>query len=93
MQKRNIFSEPDIWTKDWNCRIIFKNEKLECIPKIASSERIDRETGVNPVRSRHCDREPAEKLPLTGVLLGRSEWAMNWSQENCLQWISVSCGR
>lgn len=71
----------------------FTIENPGCIPDIAGSERIHRETGVNPVRSRHCDREPAEKLPLTGVLLGRSEWAMNWSQENCLQWISVSCGR
>lgn len=37
------------------------------LPDVASSERIDRETGVNPVRSRHCDREPAYKMPLTNV--------------------------
>ena len=39
----------------------------EVILDVASSERIDRETGVNPVRSRHCDRECVQKMPLTKV--------------------------
>lgn len=37
------------------------------LPDVASSERIDRETGANPVRSRHCDRESVYKMPLTNV--------------------------
>ena len=43
----------------------FTIENPGCIPDIAGSERIHRETGVNPVRSRHCDRESAQKMPLT----------------------------
>lgn len=39
----------------------------EHIPDVASSERIYRETGENPVRSRHCDRESVQKMPLTRV--------------------------
>lgn len=39
----------------------------EVILDVASSERIDRETGANPVRSRHCDRECMQKMPLTKV--------------------------
>ncbi len=35
----------------------------------AGSERIHRETGVNPVRSRHCDRESVQKMSLTA-----SDW-------------------
>jgi len=62
------------------------------IPDIAGSERIHRETGVNPVRSRHCDRESVQKMPLA-AWLGRPAGMMIWSQENCLRWISVSYGR
>lgn len=39
----------------------------ENIPDVASSERIHREIGANPVRSRHCDRESVQKMPLTKV--------------------------
>ena len=42
----------------------FTIENPGCIPDIAGSERIHRETGVNPVRSRHCDRESVQKMPL-----------------------------
>ena len=45
----------------------FTIENPGCIPDIAGSERIHRETGVNPVRSRHCDRECVQKMPLTKV--------------------------
>ncbi len=70
----------------------FNIENPGCIPDIAGSERIHRETGVNPVRSRHCDRESVQKMPLA-AWLGRPAGMTIWSQENCLRWISVSYGR
>lgn len=61
-------------------------------PAFASSERINRETGVNPVRSRHCIRE-FHSNDVTGlcikVSLGRRCAMMILSQENCLQMIQM----
>ena len=39
---------------------LYVNERA----RSTSSERIHRETGVNPVRSRHCDREFENIMPL-----------------------------
>ena len=71
-------------------------------PAITSSERINRETGEIPVRSRHCVRElRGRDMPL-GVSAfrlmrpedrekrpGRRRGALILSQENCLQQIQV----
>lgn len=39
---------------------------------VASSERINRETGINPVRSRHCNGESSDKIPLAGCVRNRA---------------------
>ena len=51
-----------------------------------SSERINRETGANPVRSRHCDRESVNNYVtgFSGENLGRRPRMMILSQETCL---------
>ena len=33
---------------------------------------IKRETGVNPVRSRHCNGESSDKIPLAGCVRNRA---------------------
>ena len=50
-------------------------------PAAASSARIQRETGENPVRSRHCMRELRSRMPLGDACLpaempgsGRKAW-------------------
>ena len=53
-------------------------------PAVASSERINRETGESPVRSRHCERESQNKVMSLGESLGRRFEMLNLSQENCL---------
>lgn len=45
--------------------------------------RMKRETGASPVRSRHCDREPAAKRPLGQKGSGKAPQAVNLSQETC----------
>ena len=40
-------------------------------------------SGERPVRSRHCNEEQLQDMPL-GFILGRFGAAMNQSQENCL---------
>lgn len=40
-------------------------------------------SGERPVRSRHCNEEQLQDMPL-GFVLGRFGEAMNQSQENCL---------
>jgi len=45
--------------------------------------RRNREAGVNPARSRHCNREFIWTY-VTGKFLGRLKWMMILSQENCL---------
>lgn len=55
-----------------------------CIEKrVASSERINRETSENLVRTRHCDTERHDK-PLNEAF-GKGYGLMKLSQENCLQ--------
>ena len=33
---------------------------------------LNRETGVNPVRSRHCNGESSDKIPLAGCMRNRA---------------------
>ena len=40
--------------------------------------------GEKPTRSRHCNGERPQEMPLEHLVLGRFERAMNQSQENCL---------
>ena len=65
--------------------MIIKKKKFRYLlvfePAAASSARIQRETGENPVRSRHCIRELQSRMPLGDAWLpaempgtGRKAW-------------------
>ena len=41
-------------------------------------------SGVKPARSRHCNGEQIQDMPLERIVLGRFGGAMILSQENCL---------
>lgn len=81
---RKLLDNADKWDYS-NC--VNKITFVGFEPAFTSSARINRETGVNPVRSRHCIRE-FQDIHVTGlclkVSLGRRLGAMNLSQENCL---------
>ena len=47
------------------------------------AEELNREIGARPMRSRHCNEEQGQTMPLVKIL-GRLDQAMILSQENCL---------
>ena len=47
------------------------------------AEELNREIGARPMRSRHCNEEQGQTMPLVKIL-GRLDCAMILSQENCL---------
>ena len=48
----------------------------------SSVEQINREIGVNPMRSRHCDKGFVF-IPLNIIMFGKGKQTMLFSQETC----------